>query len=285
MATGEIDEVGIRLVPLVGEMLRVNAALPEPEVAASVPKQGLQGAEAPFASAKGVVRRRVCSGEYNVQPFYVINPLLDDVADPRPLVRRRQCRNVNPNCSPRNVAKPNKTLELEVYDRRALRTGCEPPRPISLGPTRKVSLSLSRARSPSLCSPPPEKTLSSALESDKDPRRALLLRSDLVAHLVPSVILVPLGGGRNRTVLRSRDREEKLILAAPEAASYWIRYPIGKRMEDCFAAVFEIPNLANGRGTGGPTQEEHARPEIPCPGKLDSLLAADELYSYSWHKS
>ncbi|RZR72146.1 hypothetical protein BHM03_00010753 [Ensete ventricosum] len=255
MATGELDEAGIHLVPLVGEMLRVNAALPEPEVAASVPKQGLQGGETPFASAKGVVRRRVSSGEYNVQPFYVINPLLDDVADPRPLVRRRQCRNV------------------------ALRTGCEPPRPISLGPTRKVSLSLS------LCSPPPEKTLSSALESDKDPRRALLLRSDLVAHLVPSVILVPLGGGRNRTVLRSRDREEKLILAAPEAASYWIRYPIGKRMEDCFAAVFEIPNLANGRRTGGPTQEEHARPEIPCPGKLDSLLAADELYSYSWHKS
>ncbi|RWW72404.1 hypothetical protein BHE74_00019775 [Ensete ventricosum] len=211
MATGEIDEAGIHLVPLVGEMLRVNAALPEPEVAASVPKQGLQGGEAPFASAKGVV---------------VVN------------------RHVRSRWGP-----------------------------------------LARSLSLSLCSPPPEKTLSSALESDKDPRRALLLRSDLVAHLVPSVILVPLGGGRNRTVLRSRDREEKLILAAPEAASYWIRYPIGKRMEDCFAAVFEIPNLANGRRTGGPTQEEHARPEIPCPGKLDSLLAADELYSYSWHKS
>ncbi|URD79835.1 hypothetical protein MUK42_18847 [Musa troglodytarum] len=79
--------------------------------------------------------------------------------------------------------------------------------------------------------------------------------------LLLSVILVPLGGGRNRTVLRPQDREEKLILAAPEAASYWIRYQIGKR----FAALFEIPNLANGRRTGGPTQEEHARPEIPCP--------------------
>ncbi|CAL9782163.1 unnamed protein product, partial [Musa acuminata subsp. burmannicoides] len=84
-------------------------------------------------------------------------------------------------------------------------------------------------------------------------------------RLVLSVILVPVGGGRNRTVLRSQDREEKLILAAPEAASYWIRYPIGKRAEDCFAAVFEIPNLSNGRRTGDPTQEEHARPEIPCP--------------------
>ncbi|KAJ8510718.1 hypothetical protein OPV22_001152 [Ensete ventricosum] len=41
-------------------------------------------------------------------------------------------------------------------------------------------------------------------------------------------------------------------------------------MEDCFAAVFEIPNLANGRRTGGPTQEEHARPEIPCPGQGSS---------------
>lgn len=123
------------------------------------------------------------------------------------------------------------------------------------------------------------------MESDKDPRGVLLLRSDLIAALVLSVILVSLGGGRNRTVLRSQDREEKLILAAPAAASYWIRYPIGKHAEDCFAAVFEIPNLANGRRTGGPTQEEHARPEIPGPGKLDSLLAADELQSYSWHKS
>ncbi|CAL9132850.1 unnamed protein product [Musa acuminata var. zebrina] len=102
-------------------------------------------------------------------------------------------------------------------------------------------------------------------------------------RLVLSVILVPVGGGRNHTVLRFQDREEKLILAAPEAASYWIRYPIGKRAEDCFAAVFEIPNLSNGRRTGDPTQEEHARPEIPCPGKLDSLLAADELYSEAAH--